>query len=772
MLKRIVKSFCLSILMLISIGILSACCSPAKFEVKVIFNGVDSKMGVSDYTQTIEYGDGVDVKFVIPIGYDYSAISATLNGKPYDLTVTLDDETVSKGYEYSTDRIVTLSVGKLTDSAEIKFDMSNVRKKTFDVTIDDKILSITRIVQGLSQSSNNLTALVIKPECANGLRSLKEEDILDKREFKNNSLKFEYGEHVILCYDKPASNSELEDIYSELGYFRNEKLIDVYNTEEVNRYRRADLGNIHYNYGTGNTRLFYIGEIRENLKLTKDAPGYKKELGFVVDNNENKFSLFTNMQDYSSDLLTINIYQPTNESYVASNNKMDKLEDITLKRIDKYNDEGERQNETILKEMYRRYDKYNMYVGSDIENDELISLTEKNSLTNELYISITSLEPLASHIKLHLLSYEKQSLSGGGAPLLTLVEYETSEKGQKIYRLDVSVVEKFLLDRKVESSGGEIISYKTGNAILFAQIDEAYINEFRPLGEFPYSFITYPINQGKISGYESGYKVEIYIQNDDGSRDYGFVDMHSRVEDCVYFLTDRIWTKNQDGSYTYIDKLKISIEGPEYSGYYAPTIKKIQMQLNFPSDAYHIIEPSGRAVVDPKVLNGIRDMSLNISKTGDQFGPYSNGQYCIFINLTLSEASVDNSTVGFENLNLKDNQSIFVTNNTNFTSVSDFTEINNVSQQADISFGLRDNIYYFVKSQEDLNMEIYFGDSEDDNEELKLASVTEKLYDICGNEVKVELDGVSYNVYIMSLAYNFYNLELKDNQTYYWAYKK
>jgi hypothetical protein len=193
------------------------------------------------------------------------------------------------------------------------------------------------------------------------------------------------------------------------------------------------------------------------------------------------------------------------------------------------------------------------------------------------------------------------------------------------------------------------------------------------------------------------------------------------------------------------------------------------MDLNFDGSIF----TGGVAVQDPTVLNGIQDLPVDISGLKDK--PYPNedngcGQYGITISLTLTDLNVDAIRLDFSNLDFvnADNDSIFISNTAKFNGVDDFKKLNFRNQETfdDIRFGSTTDIYYVIISDEPMDFDVYVGQVEEmtDNyvgikDEKRKISGTKKLYDIAGNEVKVNLYGKTYNVYV-----KYQNCEVYDIQ--------
>ena len=769
MLRKIIKCICLSVFCLLSIVGLSACCAPGDMEVNIIFYEVDPDMGVSSYIEKIPFSEDLSIEFVVPEGYDHSSMTAKIDDRDYEFNVEFGDDEILTEYEYSTSKTITMTIKKVTRDFSLTFDMSNVRKKQFDVTVDENLLRISETEEDKVYLSN-LKVVSINPESLKSLKRLDNTNILGETIISaQGTATIDYGEHIALVYSKGYNNGEIPVVYSEVGHFSPENKILDNGTVEYVEYNVASRGNTYYNVynennvASTNTRIFYLGKIQEPINLYRDIPNYEVEKGFVLENNENKFSILTNKQDHASEMLSINFFAPTSMNF-SDNEFIDRVDGVVVEKIDKYTSGTDTlKNSDVLYEIYNRYDVYNMYVGENKDSDKLLTASEKQSLSDVLYLNIGTQDFLKDHLNIHFITYEKQPGYDTKAYKMKLTDYIESSKGERFYKIDKNVISEFLMNRGY-INGDSVIPYKTGNAIMRVEIDPAYIDETRLNKSFPYSSINYPTTYGGKGGIDYDYKIEFYVLNEDGSKDYGFLDMHQFSEDIVYFETDKLW-KKENGEWVCLQNLYVTITGPKYNDYYSPVIERVYMELNY--DGH--IATNGIPVEDATVFNGIQDYQVDISGLYDVPNPIH--QYKLETSLILTRINndvikLDCHQMAFDGYN----DMIYATNNINFDDYTDFIRLNNISVTGDINlnFGSTLDIYYFVASDSGMDFDVYVGQVEEGTnnyvgikDEKRKISATKKLYDIVGNEVKISLGGKMYSVYVKYQDCDVYDLQGK-----------
>ena len=107
MLKKI-KVICMIFFLLVTAGLLSACCGPRQLKVNIVFQDVDPNMGVKNYVEKIGVAEGVKIEFVIPEGWTHEGMTATVNGEACDFEVEYVDENLEEEYRYATEKKITL----------------------------------------------------------------------------------------------------------------------------------------------------------------------------------------------------------------------------------------------------------------------------------------------------------------------------------------------------------------------------------------------------------------------------------------------------------------------------------------------------------------------------------------------------------------------------------------------------------------------------------------------------------------------------------------
>ena len=760
MVRKIIKNLCLILFMLLSVWTLTACCAPDDCTINIVFNNIDERIGVSTYSETVAFGEGLIVEFTIPEGYDCDELIAKVEDLEFPCTITLEDESVAKGYEYSTAKNVVLGLNKITRDFDLVFDMSEVTKRTFDITLNKEVLSASTCKNDDGEAVSNMKVVTFDSEYATHLVELSEDIVRDTISFVDGTATIEYGEYAIICYEKQELNATISDLYSYTGHFTEEEKINTYNNIDYVHYPVAIRGNTYYNLhenGAVNTksRLFYIGKIQEDLSIIKNIPTYVEQKGFVLDNSENKFSLLTNRQDYNSDLLTIDIYGLSDVAYTANDDRLDKVGGNTIKKIEKYSSAENKvlKNSDVMYEYINRYDVTNMYIGDNIEEDSLLSENEKVSLSSKLYISIKC-EVELENLDIMLLTYEKQL--SNDFPMLILTNTIVSEKGQVLFELDKSVLADFIFDRAEETSSG-VVNYQVGNAILKVGMKTTYIDNSRFSGTFEYSVINYPLTlNSDTCKTDHDYQLQFYILNDDGSRDYGFVDMQKYSEDLVYFRTDKLW--DEDGKFK--ENVYLNIIGPEYNDFYNPVINRIYLYLNYDWP----LTTDGIAIENAQEFDGMLNIPVDIS--GQEQKPYPGDQYRIKINLTITSINETRMQLDFENMNFNNyTDAIYVTSNFDFEDFNDFQRIDNLSKTTHnpVYFGKSTDLYYFVVAEEDLDFDVIVGEMQGEDyvassNPERIISDSKQLFDIAGNAVTVFLNGKLYNVYVKYQAYDIFQV--------------
>jgi hypothetical protein len=173
------------------------------------------------------------------------------------------------------------------------------------------------------------------------------------------------------------------------------------------------------------------------------------------------------------------------------------------------------------------------------------------------------------------------------------------------------------------------------------------------------------------------------------------------------------------------------------------------------------------AVENPKTFNGIKNLKLNIK--GMYHRPQVLFQYLLVISLNLSEINNDKVNIDFGGIEFANPSvdTIYATNNINFSTLTSFTRLDYITVTADtgLKFGPSTDIFYFTVS-DSLNFDIYIGKYEKETgkyfgikDESRKITKTKKLYDIAGNEIYVEVGGKRFNVYVKYQSVDLYSMQ-------------
>lgn len=755
MLNKVLKNFCLLLMLILTSVFFGACCSMSVVA-DINFVGVDAEFDYASHKKIMDIGSSLEMTLEIPEGFDHEGLRVVLDDErevPYE--VVYDNPNIEEAYRYTVGKTITFEVAKVISDFKLTIDMTKVKRKAFAIKLSSNITSATTTENSSKEKISNIYAVSISPSSINRLLKLDDSNVIAKRLVVDNEVTVYYGEYIALCYEKMNdSKREFEAFYSRPNHFTRPNDILTIGSIKYCQFDVAKSGSMYYHMTTNGaldvrTRLYYIGFIKEGLSIQDKIPEYVAPQGFVLSGEENKFSLLTNRQEYNSDMLSISIYAPTGETYNSEDVSMDKMGGVA---VTKYSSAGV---------FNKRYDRYDMYIGDDIANDDYIPDSSKSSLPNTLYVvvdtSVGNKENFFYYFNVALLHYEKQSSS---VPHFVYKTVQTSDKGKLYFCIDLDTVETYI-DSKFDLFDGT--EYKTGNAIFYIGIAPEYIEDSRRNSAFPYTVINYPIAyDSTVRGVDYNYSFELYILNEDGTKDYGFLDTQGKEMDIVYFLTERLYGENEKTGVqdSYKNNLYFSLTGYDYNGFYIETIKEINIRYKNAN-----IVTSLR-VTDPETFNGIESyqIPLGTRTAGDQY------QLQIYIDVEDSNASAYAVDFGGLDFNNTLENAIYVTNNLFFTTAEDFVAINMLNKELvnslnwrdqRIEFGKSKEIYYFVTSDIALDFDIYVNNSSERNDIL---SQTTQLKDIVGNNVITSLNGRDYMVYVKYQSIDIYGMA---SPTYY-----
>jgi len=804
---KMLKVVMLALVVMLGSLTMTACCGANDKTLSIVFKNADERLELVNYKESVGNGGQVDVEFTIPKGYEHETMTAVIDDTwEMKYTTTFSGE-FDEGYSYTVDKKISFSYFNLRRDMTLVFDMTNVTKKVFDIEIDEDLSRLATSKDG-GKDVVKLKAITIDQEYQGNLMKVDEEIATGEYYINDGKIGIEYGEEVVLCYTRGDGSPEITDIYGSVGKFTNKQDIVTNGNNQFLHFEVAKRGATYYNvYSNGHanttTRLFYIGQIVEPIKLSSNLPGYEATYGFELENNENKFAILTNRQDFASDLLTINMYRSIPAtSYDANNPDMvrqlvdsgdpdDDTDDVynVYERITKYKDDNGQKvlkSEPLLYDYYNRYDVYSMYLGDvdDIDNDIFIDNNEKSAnLPTELYFSIDSTESL-DNFKFKLYSYERQEyLEQHGGHDKDTAKYPMKEldinnalaltNGKKLFKLDSTVLEDFIKNRSA-TVGGTTYEYKTGMAILYCQmVSPTYIKNSDDTNK--YTVINYPTVYNTAQAIDYNYQTIFYI--DDGvSIDYGYVDMHAFDEDLVVFDNTKLWIKNgnkfdylydpedNDGS-----NLKVDAIGMPYNEYYNPIITQMVFDCVQTNKAIR----TNITLEQAKVSNHLLGTALDLRSWKYNNSNYPGFQYTFTVTYNLTTENRSNIAMDYSNKEFAKAQDvIYVTNNVLFKDYKDFNVVNMNTNDIDITdkatpphsyFGINSDVFYFATAKYLQNIDVYVGtynsgtqEYEGEANEKRQISSYHELYDIRGKAVFVFVNASRFQVYVLYQDSNVY----------------
>lgn len=778
MIKKIIKNSVLCLMIMLSTYVISACCGPKMCDITVVFNDVDENLGLENYVETIEAGLRVEVVIDLPIGYVYDNFSAKVGDHELNWNVELSESVDDPEYDYTVAKTLTVTIDRVNADHEINIDMSGVRMKKLEVNIAQDILNETITKDKDQKEYSNLEIVTINPDYLTNLMYLRGDAILERIPVSVSGKAFvEYGKHSILCYTKDNEKADINQIFSSVNkYPFTTDMID-HNSKKYSRCVLSTKGNVpHYLYDEGGaitkSRLYYFGPVKEDIKLYKEIPDYNVDMGLSFDDKENQFVLLTNRQDYNSDLLSISVYVPTLNAYNDINPAMDRVDDRTIIKLDKYDQNGDINNSNVYSEYGFRYDMLSMYIGAAAATDFFLTEEEKGSLSNTLYICVESAF-LIDKLNIRLLSYEKQEKED--FPIVDLSsDYIVSDKGKYIFKIDKTIIDEFV---KTRTDSVRNADYIVGNAFLDISFSDELRDQISNSKDF--TQILFPLYfNGNVVYSDNDYRIEVFIEDEYGNRNYGFIDRQSSRSDFAYFRTDQLY-ENIDGELYAKNDFYISIQGPKYNDYYGPIIDTIY--LNKPYNVT-LVGQNGLKVEDPSVFNGVEKYKINLDMelNGVNNSTYAGTQLRVDVKLNITVSNVSVFNVDFTDIVFKDTytDAIYMTNSIDFDGFEDFRRIDSIAVSGgdvEIKFGYYTDIYYFVYSNdENLEFDIFVGQTDSQTDEYvgvydpaRQISATKELRDILGNVVKVrDNSGKWHIVYTKYQEYVVYKIDGVEHYAY------
>lgn len=694
-----------------------SCCSPKEIVISVHFQNADSRLGLKDYKFKNEFGTAAYITFDVPKGYDHTKIKGTAEG--YDLEYSVDyeipnaEETYGLDYLYDLNKTVTYKVAMVKRSCRVNIDMTEMTKKTFNISLDT----------GMS----GFKVLIISKDQTEGLVKLLSKDVKETIEFNNNVATVEYGKIAILLHNRKTSKQSYSAIYSELGRFTAIKNIQNQGTLRYSEYPVAQKGNTLYNFNyDSNQCLYYLGEIRESIDVQPTIPNFQYEKGFSIDRTPNIFYLFTNLTAYNSDILTMNAYSPVGNNY--NGNDLDSIDGVSIQKVSPaqiYND---------------RYEIHKIYLGHDMNSDPV--LTDRENVNTDLYLEVSSCLGI-SNINFYLLAYEREDKQY--ATKLE-VSTKTSTKGRYFIKLSSDVLQKYCQDRD-QISGDSVYPYKTGSAILYPEFSYDFFQQDRINREYKYTriWLTERVISTQTTATDEDFHFNLYIKKGNQVK-YGLIDYHSESRsitprDCIYFLTEDLFDGN-----TYKNTLYAEIRGSAYQDFRTLMLMDVQFVLgsnnvlNFTPIA--ITRPS-----KPNDYNGLKDFAVKLTKE-------TLSEYTLRVDINVVGAYQKLTNLDFSYLEFPSNEigsSVYMTSKSEFSDFNDFFSVTPANKtlykdNGNLKFSSAQDLYYFVKcDEEDFDIEMRL----DPNDPSTCISKSKELKDITGERRKIYVHDVPYYIRVV-----------------------
>ncbi len=691
-----------------------SCCSPKEIVISVHFQNADSRLGLKDYKFKNEFGTAAYITFDVPKGYDHTKIKGTAEG--YDLEYSVDyeipnaEETYGLDYLYDLNKTVTYKVAMVKRSCRVNIDMTEMTKKTFNISLDT----------GMS----GFKVLIISKDQTEGLVKLLSKDVKETIEFNNNVATVEYGKIAILLHNRKTSKQSYSAIYSELGRFTAIKNIQNQGTLRYSEYPVAQKGNTLYNFNyDSNQCLYYLGEIRESIDVQPTIPHFQYEKGFSIDRTPNIFYLFTNLTAYNSDILTMNAYSPVGNNY--NGNDLDSIDGVSIQKVSPaqiYND---------------RYEIHKIYLGHDMNSDPV--LTDRENVNTDLYLEVSSCLGI-SNINFYLLAYEREDKQY--ATKLE-VSTKTSTKGRYFIKLSSDVLQKYCQDRD-QISGDSVYPYKTGSAILYPNLDDFYSKE---RDQDKYTLIKIWLTKNIIGGTET-FKDEdifynLYTLDNSNKKHYGLIDYNSepnstKPRDFIYLLRDDIFPNGK-----YCKQLYADVRVERYVDFRSVTINSVSLVLGKGD-----LLVNETTVKDCKICNGIDNLSIDFLPKDMLW------QYEITANVKLKLKYSQLTTLDFSYLEFPSNEigsSVYMTSKSEFSDFNDFFSVTPANKtlykdNGNLKFSSAQDLYYFVKcDEEDFDIEMRL----DPNDPSTCISKSKELKDITGERRKIYVHDVPYYIRVV-----------------------
>ncbi len=727
--KKIIKnlSICFGFMMLLFCGVvLSSCCSPKPLEVTVTFKGADSRLGLSDYKYLVEFNDSTKVSFDVPKGYDHTQISGSISDVNVDYNVKFKDEkSLEKGYEYASEKTITFEIDFVKRDFELVVDLSKMTKLTFDIS--------------LAGDMTDFQAIIIPQEMTDGfLTDIWARDVIETVDIVNYKVSIEYGNYVVLSHNKQKSGVNYDALYSYVNHYTLDKNKASIGSINYSYYNRAKKGNSDYTYnGDSRTALYYIGEIKEDIDIRSSIPNYEPDKGFQIERNYNTFYMFTNLEECNSDLFSIEAYAPTSDTYDSSSADMDIIDGQVVKKV--------KASDTFN----FKYDIHKIYLGNDLQNDALLNDEDRETIHEKLYFVVSSAVgqeysssvDIWNNITFHMLENQYELCDDDNKINLASDNngYKETAKGKKYIQFSDEDLDKFSLTRDylVGDSKGE---YETGLCILYPKLTYNFFSAHKQ-NDYLTIYKNISIDDSSLSSDDFYYNIYIL---EDGKKNYGMVDNHFWLDsetkmDRVYFRKTDLLELGEDGVYRYKGNLYVDFWCKGYENYKSIVIEQLHISVDGNSQTGNGL----KLTTDGSSTNGIKGFKIETLYFRDL------GEYTLTVQAVMKQAYQELTTLDFSYFEMPSNYTngVYITNNPLFESIEDFFFVNenNKTTFNQMKFSMYGDLYYFVRSDEDFDIEVRL---QADDPTTKI-STSQDFCDIKGDKITMNIQGFPYKIKVI-----------------------
>ena len=728
--------YCLAIVLLVFCSIsFSACCSNNGKTVTVNFIGADERLGLENYTYQVTMQKPTAITFKVPEGYDHTKIVGTIDGSEIESSVEFIDNAndFSERYYYALNKEVSFKISSVKRDFQIDIDLTEMKKRTFDITLDKNLTNCTLVTIPEEKTKTSLLDLNIQ-------------DTLLRKSFINQKTTIEYGSYAVLVKSLDDNESNIETLYSNINRFTSSDHIGSMGTTDYSFYNASKKGNSYYRYNSTSSIVFYLGKIQEGMDLYTNIPDYEPDKGFDIERIPNTFNLFTNRIDYKSTLFDFDIYTSSDKVYNSGSDNLDKITE---------NSDGSSKDIVIEKssqdEKYRnKYNLFKIYIGKNLNNDNLIDNKDKDYLMKDIYIKFNS-EIDLQYFEFKLLNYE------GDNPrkAFKLPQKFVSDKNSTYVKINYEDMLLFSQRRSIIQGDNEV-NYYTGSAILYIELSESYWSYINDGIVRFWMYKTILNTNSQVD--QSDLNFVIYMKNGD-TRDYGILDYNNQIEfdspdypkrNVAFFKFEDIFedtgveSNNKQIKYKYKKNLYVEVVGERYEDYKDCLIKDVQFYIDDTATTKDPIELS-----DQHIFNGITDHNFGTEIYRDLVAKTSNS-YRIEVRITLAEEVKSPIKPNLSYLNFPViGDEIGISNNYKACEQQDFTIVHhyNKSQEFPVQVSYVHDLYYYVKSltNPDFDIELRL----DPNDPKTCVSTSKILTDIIGKPQTVEINGEPFYIKVL-----------------------